>query len=239
MSNVIPLIKEDHHTIEISLDSQRFGEGVIDGRRIRRTGDTASRKLKVVCGPNCNYGWMKGLEDAAKPVLTPLLLGAGSILNTESQLTVDKWVTLKAVVREFEKPDCVYTSESEREWFARQQSPFPQSRIWIGRYQGTQWIKRHRRVFLRSRQTDLPYNFRLVAQASTFVFGSVLLHVWMGNLDRVHPYKLPLSLRQLLRQIWPLEEASIDWGAIPEIRDESTFRLSELLLSHVGAVRIF
>jgi hypothetical protein len=39
-----------------------------------RAGDTHSRTIKRVC-KSCNSGWMSRLQQAAKPILVPMLMG--------------------------------------------------------------------------------------------------------------------------------------------------------------------
>ena len=58
-------------------------------RRWTTEGFTAT--VRAVCD-DCNHGWLSQLERAAKPVLTPLILGQPTELSTEDQRLTAVWV---------------------------------------------------------------------------------------------------------------------------------------------------
>jgi hypothetical protein len=64
---------------------------------LRRTGRRIEVRVKQVCG-TCNSGRMSTLEAAAKPVLTPMLLGQPIRLSGSAQLIVAKWAVKTAVM---------------------------------------------------------------------------------------------------------------------------------------------
>jgi len=68
--------------------------------------DTSSRyktKNKIgfisnkVC-KRCNNGWMAKLEDAAKPVMSPLINGSRTILSPDNQVVIAKWLIKTAAM---------------------------------------------------------------------------------------------------------------------------------------------
>jgi hypothetical protein len=54
----------------------------------QRQGSTNTIKLYAVCKTECNNGWMSRLDEAAKPLLTPLILGQPAVLSEKSLRTV-------------------------------------------------------------------------------------------------------------------------------------------------------
>jgi hypothetical protein len=75
-----------------------FGEGEevtrVNGRRVGkpRRAKPFTRRPRIVC-KKCNNGWMKELEDQARPILLPLLDGFKATLPPANQRIVAAWAT--------------------------------------------------------------------------------------------------------------------------------------------------
>jgi hypothetical protein len=109
--------------------------------RVRKFhGDPLHRKLRVVCG-ECNNGWMSRLQNRAKPILLPLILGEKAQLRRTAQTLIASWATMTAMVAEFAIPSTVTSPQSERVWFQANQVPAPNWRVWLGHYRGTELRK--------------------------------------------------------------------------------------------------
>jgi hypothetical protein len=100
--------------------------------------------VREVCGA-CNSGWMSRLEDHAKRVLTPLILGESGVIELEDQGGVAAWAQKTALVamlvsssEERAQAYGVLTSEYRALYERRaRRDPLPDSQFWVGRYQGT------------------------------------------------------------------------------------------------------
>jgi hypothetical protein len=64
-------------------------------RRWTTEGFTAT--VRAVCD-DCNHGWLSQLEGAAKPVLTPLILGQSTELSVDDQRLIAVWAFKTALV---------------------------------------------------------------------------------------------------------------------------------------------
>jgi hypothetical protein len=78
------------------------GEGVhqwsIDsGAPVVHKAGPFAKKLKIVCQP-CNGEWMSGMENAVKPLLTPMFQGLRVKLNERAQLDLARWAFKSIVV---------------------------------------------------------------------------------------------------------------------------------------------
>ena len=92
--------------------------------------------VKHVCR-DCNNGWMSELEGCAKPILTPLIFGAASVLDGQDQITVACWAFKTAVVFEatrIGRPK-FYTLE-ERRHLREDAVPPRRTSVWLGQYKG-------------------------------------------------------------------------------------------------------
>lgn len=93
-------------------------------------------QVKVLCKP-CNNEWCHDIENAAKPLLIPMITGNKITLDASDQTSVAVWVTLMVLMlqlthREGERsimPDAY-------RWFRRWRMPLPNEQIWIALYDG-------------------------------------------------------------------------------------------------------
>ncbi len=99
--------------------------------------------VRAVCG-TCNSGWLSDLEAAAKPLITPLILGEPRRLPFEDQALIAAWTCKTALV------SLLISSEEARlsgygvppteytELYAQRgrMEPLPRSQYWSGSYTG-------------------------------------------------------------------------------------------------------
>jgi hypothetical protein len=105
--------------------------------KTRIVGNASAIKPLVVCA-RCNNEWMKRLEDAVIPILTPMMLGQQLVLDEAALAALGAWVTKTALVFELVQRDSDATaSAADRLWFKNHQVPLAGSRIWAARYVGT------------------------------------------------------------------------------------------------------
>jgi len=91
------------------------------------------RKAKVVCG-DCNQGWMHELEDAAKPILSPLMFDISVPLDLLQQYTIVKWAVKTAIVHDgaARHRPLHYERETCLSFRLRSAIP-PRTTVWIAR----------------------------------------------------------------------------------------------------------
>jgi hypothetical protein len=78
---------------------------------------TIELKAAVVCEP-CNTGWMNRVENAARPILTPMIKGQCATLDRPAQFVAAFWAVKTAMVFEcaLSQPlSEIYWSQTERE----------------------------------------------------------------------------------------------------------------------------
>jgi hypothetical protein len=98
-------------------------------------GDPLSRRVKCVC-EGCNTGWMKGIQDLAKPIVVPMIGGHKVSLNRAEQRTLAAWIAMAVMCSEFGRNQLQAISPKDRDTLYRHKVP-PKAnwQIWIGRYQ--------------------------------------------------------------------------------------------------------
>jgi hypothetical protein len=104
-----------------------------------REGGVNTLKLRVVCEDRCNNGWMSQLDEAVKPILSPLILGQPASLDRHMQKTLATWIVTKMMVSEFSYPDDIVTPQSERESVMLTLTPPGNWQIWIAHCRAEKW----------------------------------------------------------------------------------------------------
>jgi hypothetical protein len=180
--------------------------------------------VKHVCRTRCNNGWMSDLEDCAKPILTPLVQGVRSSLDTLSQITIATWAVKTAMVFEATRVDhdWFYTRE-ERRYVMEESTPPARTSVWIGSYSG--------RVGAFCQADDLGGRtdgalLRFTAYATTMSFGPLVIQVNTGHLPpRISKNKIitadqsPGPWDAASVRVWPATRHAARWPAPVSLDD--------------------
>jgi hypothetical protein len=106
--------------------------------------------VRRVCGA-CNGGWMSRLEEAAKPLLVPLILGESALLDAEERRVIAAWALLRVVMAEYIDPTQIAVPAAHRRWLFKEKKP-PRHGvyIWMAGYEGEDSAGFYRHVPLAS-----------------------------------------------------------------------------------------
>src|ERR1700685_4179152 len=114
-----------------------------DERRLAKlAGQVRDWQVKCVCGGDhttCNNGWMRSIENRARPALIPLILGKATTLQTEDQAVIATWAVLKVMVAEYDRNAHVATHWTHRQWIKKRHSVPAGWGVWIGHFKRTHW----------------------------------------------------------------------------------------------------
>lgn len=144
--------------------------------------DFIERTLKIVCR-QCNNKWMSDLQEKARPVLTPLILGQESELDENSVHLIRAWMVAFTMVSEYVDPyhELVTVSQDERRAFMQDQKVMPHWSVWLGRTK----LSRSRLRMHTAASTELVYTDDKSRQAihlcpniqtTTLAIGHLFLH---------------------------------------------------------------
>lgn len=188
-----------------------------------RQGRLFSRQRRIVCG-NCNEGWMRGIEEKARPILTQLMTGEQTTIDLMEQYAISTWVTLKSIVSEFDEIETMVVSHSQRELFWSSRSPISNWGIWIGNHNETTWRTKIVQItaYVQSPKTDRSktVNSRLIRNVKMFTFGLGRLFVHAVCTKHLIDPLIPEYItaydgrvgRKLLR-VWPAGSTAAFWPA--------------------------
>lgn len=116
-----------------------------DRKLVKRRGDIRDWRVDCVCELPCNNGWMRQIENRARPVMMRLIDGQSFLRGETAQITPEQqkiiatWAVLKAMVAEFDQHGWVTTHHMQRKYFLRTQSPPKGWTVWIGPFLRGNW----------------------------------------------------------------------------------------------------
>jgi hypothetical protein len=121
------------HESEITIYDEETIRPLRSWKRKWTPNSRGGEKTNQVCG-DCNHGWMSRIEEAARPVLTPMIEGRATDLSEQDQLTIVSWLTKTAFVLELtrSKESPIVFDDTHRSHFRQSLAPPPTSYIWLG-----------------------------------------------------------------------------------------------------------
>jgi hypothetical protein len=193
---------------------------------IIKSGDIRHWKVKCVCGERCNNGWMRSkIEDAAKPILIPLIRGEECRGFPADQARLAAWATMKAMVAEWNVKGHATTHHMHRKYLMRHHlAPQKGWGVWIGQFV----TNKRKPVGERFHPLWAAHPFALAknlppgseykeatsfnSQVSTQVIGELFIHTLRSPMPNLIPrWAFALPDRRSLFRIWPPTQTSIVW----------------------------
>ena len=199
-----------------------------------RQGGIHTIRIRAVC-KRCNNGWMNRLEKEVRPTLTAMALGAAISLTQDRLLAIAKWVTMKCLVAEHDKPDMWVTPPEDCAQFMRLGTIPDFFRIYavhnvsgasIGYIRHSHGIVR----FGERPSPPFPKGTNQNIQTVSFLVGRTFFHV---NAARIVDFELEKRFN-ILRvwdqcRIWPNNSGPIGWPHRPNLDAEGITFVSEVL----------
>jgi hypothetical protein len=163
----------------------------------------ATVTVRKVCR-TCNEGWLHDLEEAARPIMTPLIEGDAASLSVEDQRVIAYWATKTVCVGDLACADDTRCLPSGLLGLLRTASgPWPASVTTAARYRGTRFPLR----FARSVDTVTLEAEDAAVSIKTFSgwvsMGHLALQVWYHDLTNVRDFRPGGWKRAHARVIWP------------------------------------
>ena len=188
----------------------------------KRPGDPASKKIKAVC-KNCNNTWMSRIEEIAKPILSPLIMGQDAILSPSDQIAIVQWAVLKTMIGEYDDTSDTRAIDADtQQAFFKRRELIGVWKIWLGNYRGEgAWHSRYRHspAMLHLAATSVIYPPKVNCQVSTFVGGHLFLQVLYSTFPHASAFGFQGETGDMLKLICPTVEGDIAWPPNRSIAD--------------------
>ena len=222
LKNYMPKINIRHNLGKIS-GSKRRGIWLPEKQAVvgRKNAVPHSWTVKCVCS-KCNSGWMGDIQEAAKPVVAPMIEGQPLLLDRAAQTAISAWAASAAITAEFSRNNDVAITDEQRSSFYKNRVPPESFKIWVGRYpsergKGFYWHFTQSVHFdadvLASKDPDNP---PINTQTTTYMVGQFYVHVFTCPIIEVFNHVKCLGRRGdiVLDQIWPITKPTIWWPRI-------------------------
>jgi hypothetical protein len=184
-----------------------------------RPGSLKHKKLRVVCA-SCNSGWMSVIENDAKCVVMPMMLGQCLLLDESAQRLLARWIVLKIMVVDQSPPEAAVISPEERKAFMEQGAMPERLHIELASCGEAPWdtamAKRTANLFpMEKRPSDLiAAEGRKNIQTTTFGIGQLVVHCIARAADAVNLAEMVVFSKPLIK-LWPLTGSAIIWPPKP------------------------
>jgi hypothetical protein len=185
-------------------------------RTVSRPGSLKHKKLRLVCEP-CNNEWMSVIENDAKRVVLPMLLGQSLFLEESAQRLLARWIALKVMVVDQSRPHHAVIGSQERKAFMEQGTMTDHLHIELARCGASPWnlamARRTANLFpMEKRREDLVGGQNV--QTTTFGIGQLVVHCIARAADAVNLVKM-IAFSKPLIKLWPLTGSALIWPPKP------------------------
>jgi hypothetical protein len=156
---------------------------------------------------------MSGIEEAAKRILIPILQGQTVIISQTHQRALAKWIFLKMIVAENERPrDRVLQQETLSRFYHRRAIPSG-VKIWISHHDSEAWYTGYWHRTLTATTTPIEPIFRSLKniQTSAFGVGRLFTFTYMTTLFDFEFDFEQIEGMGVVRRLWPLRSGDIVW----------------------------
>jgi hypothetical protein len=102
-----------------SVDKQYVDK--IEEKVVKLPGQLRDWQVKCVCGGThltCNGGWMKSIEDQAKPIMKDLIVGNERRISPDEQKIIATWAILKVIIAEYDVKGDITIHYKQRQYIS-------------------------------------------------------------------------------------------------------------------------
>ncbi len=194
-------------------------------------GDPHSRRVKCVCA-GCNNGWMSELQQAAKPIVVPIIEGMTVTLNKKEQKILAAWSAMSVMCSEQGDPPNIAIAQDLRDiLFNHHVPPTRRWRTWAALHDRgelkTNWARTH---FLLAQNEEETERFKKEpfynSQSSTYMVGPLLLHTISSDVeDAVRKYRVLQELHPKVFEISPSQAAVVTLDPASALTDAEAVKV--------------
>jgi hypothetical protein len=235
LRSIFPRLPTDMHTVGTVdwIHLPTVGVIPLPSRR-QRQGQAGSRKVKVVC-KGCNTGWLSTMEEATKPILSPLVQGTAGMLKAAEQRALAAWIAKTTMTSEFLEPKQTSIRQAEREDFRLRREPGDHWRIWIAYYLGNQLVQGgifHQGVGLYL--PPKPVRSGIANTQYTVISLGRLLAVALSSEENRLSFNIGDKYQAVIRQIWPLKGDDFNWPPLGGVNDRGADVIMRVFAKLIG-----
>ncbi len=191
---------------------------------------------------DCNSGWLSQIQNAAKPILIPLLEGGTTTLDETAQQLVATWLAMSTMTGEHLSQDQarVAVPQSDRTWLMEKGTPPSGWCIWVGHYprqtNPTQWVKASFPIVNADKLPDTISDEDLAPtmQTTAFSVGNLFAFAMSCHFPEIPigwDWRTAPRARDILTRVWPIRSPMIAWPPSP-MSDDDARSFSEAVVGY-------
>jgi hypothetical protein len=213
-----------------------------ESKKKTRAGDPLGANLHLVC-PDCNSGWMSGIQNRARPHLIHMFSGKQWAIGAAAQQAISTWAIMATMTSEYLSKDTTTLAipQTDRD-FLRLNLRAPQGwRVWIGTYNRSAWVGQWVRTSAPILDVgDYPSTGMAPpnTQTTTFVIGRLYVHVMSSYFPEhtaLWDWRPTPHARALLVEICPVKHMIVAWPR-QAITDKDARQFSMSFFNAVSAI---
>jgi hypothetical protein len=164
----------------------------------------AAITVGVVCG-DCNHGWMNDLENAARPLLEPMIAGRRTTLDKPEQRALAAWGIKTAMMLEQTNPATASIPASHYAFLHEHKEPPSTTFAWLAATDAKKYT-----VFYHGHGLDLHIDHQEVPSAEGYVATIAIRHLALqiiGTQIEDAEFEQTGALGSAVSQIWPFRRS--------------------------------
>lgn len=211
----------------------------VSHKTMSRQGSAITKKLRVVCR-GCNHGWMKAIEEAARPMLAPMITGVPIVLDRDQQRIVAEWITLKMMVAEHNIPGEVIVPQADRDKFFADRTIPSYFRIWVIASASEKWRSRyirHNTTFMLPTVGSPPPTVKRNTQTIAWGIGRVFIYVMMSTAEGLDLQEL-VCIHPLVLKLFPYSGSTLPAPFVWTLNDAACDKMAATLDTLIQSPRV-
>lgn len=206
----------------------REAEHVLDFQQWQA--DVGELKLRRVCEP-CNTGWMRRLEDAVIPIMTPMIQGEARALSPTDQRIVAAWTVKTGLLFQCTVKATPDPPAHELISLYSLNVPSNLARVWLASYSGTGWTlkgEHHHLHLTRPADPEQIYHGELFTLG---VYRLVLQALILPDASPIQIASVP-DFDNFVVSIWPNPIRGVMWPPSASLTDAGFLQFAKRFYPH-------
>lgn len=235
---LFPRSPQTTHTLGVHEWASSPGRSPAKVTRRQAQGHSGTKKIRKVCR-TCNGTWLSQIEEAAKPILIPLIGGERLEVDSAMQQALATWAAKTAMTAEQLHPSKVVVLQDERTWLKDHRIPPPGWNVWIGTYYGLPWSElaiQQQAAKLRVPVVDhgklSEHNLMFTILGMRRLMFVVVSSSWSRMDDIINAAGSPNG--RSLAPIWPITQESVSWPLPFAVSDADADQMAAAYFSDIA-----
>lgn len=220
--HIAPATPNSTHTVTRA--DHTTGQMRVEQGPLTRQGNVRSQQIKAPCR-DCNSGWMKATNEAAKEAILSLIDSGPTVLSATKRQAFASWATMLSMTYEFADLATMVTTQTERAFLMEKRRPPANWSILVGTYAGGRWAEMHNhRAMVVWAEGAVPDQAN--SQCNVFTLGRTAVVV-LGGVVGKRRDATRFARKNRLGVLWPLGNMEPQGADPTPLDDDDMFAIAK------------